>query len=392
MTLSGKRPVLRVYLSILAVLPALLSGCATVSPPAASVQAIERRVQSLEERMARMEARQSQRSDALEKARGAVAYIWGTYTFVDADGRPLRHVLNEVGQPVADPQGEPLVDIRGTGPVAYAHYCGTAFLAGPRGELLTNRHVVQPWWLEKQDEALMQAGLKPVFLILRAFFQERNSSVPIEVLSFDEKADIALARTVDWVPEAAPLELFPAAAAIREAQPVFLLGYPTGLEAVLAKLDDRVKAELGLEGPCSYYTAERLSARGYLKPTATSGFLWEVYPHALVYDARTVGGGSGGPVLDMSGRVLGVNAAYLEEFQGGNYGVPVARGRALLEGGGVRAEEARGEARELQALACEEDPFYTEAGEVCESAADGEGDREETRPPSGREGYAALRR
>jgi hypothetical protein len=34
--------------------------------------------------------------------------------------------------------------------------------------------------------------------------------------------------------------------------------------------------------------------------------------------------------------VIGVNAAYLEDFQGGNYGVPVNVGKRLLAGGARR--------------------------------------------------------
>jgi hypothetical protein len=70
----------------------------------------------------------------------------------------------------------------------------------------------------------------------------------------------------------------------------------------------------------------------------------------LVYDARTIGGGSGGPILDWTGMVVGVNAAYLEEFQGGNYGVPIQLGKRLLAGGGNAVGESRHESPELRAV------------------------------------------
>lgn len=76
---------------------------------------------------------------------------------------------------------------------------------------------------------------------------------------------------------------------------------------------------------------------------AAVAFVWEIRPHVLVYDARTSGGGSGGPVLDRQGRVIGVNAAYLEEFEGGNYGVPIQAGQRLLAGGGQPATAANRE-------------------------------------------------
>ncbi len=351
---------------------ALLAGCASFKSSAPSPEVLERKIQVLEQRLALLESRQSQRSVALTKVRDSVVFIWGAYTFVDSLGRPLRHVLKENGRPVADPQGVPLVDIKGTGSIVYTNYCGTGFLAGAGGLVLTNRHVAQPWWDEKKDESLIRAGLKPVFLILRAFFPDQGRGVPIEVVSYDGKYDIAMVRADGVRPDAEPMELSPETEKIREGQAIFLLGYPTGLEAVVAKLDASADVDEE-EGSCSYSTAERLSTGGLLKPTATSGFLWEAYPHVLVYDARTVGGGSGGPILDMNGRVLGVNAAYLEEFQGGNYGIPAAFGRALLEMQGVPAREANRESPELQRLACADDRFSREAAGICTGVTAGAG-------------------
>ncbi len=344
----------------------LFVGCASLINLDGSMKAMNRKIESLEKRLAVMESRQTKRGIALSKARDAVVFVWGAYTFVDSGGHPLRQVLNESGRPIADPQGVPLVDIKGTGPVVYTNYCGTAFLAGPDGLLLSNRHVAQPWWEEKKDEALIRAGLKPAFLILRAFFQEKGEGVPVEAVSYDEKYDIATLRTVNWKPETRPLTMFPESETIREAQAILLVGFPTGLDAVLAKLDESDHAQDDDE-PCSYATAEELSKRGLLNPTTTSGFLWEAYPHVLVYDARTVGGGSGGPLLDMSGRVLGVNAAYLEAFQGGNFGIPIAIGQSLFEGRGVPVIESKGESLKLQRLACADDRFSSEAGGICSS-------------------------
>ena len=333
-----------------AVIVGLMGCAASVGIPKDVSADLSQQIGNLERRLEAVEARQRNMVDLLARTRGAVAYIWGTYTFVDKEGRPLRHVVNDLGEPVADPQGLPLVDVKGTGPIAVSNYCGTAFLVGPKGEMLTNRHIAEPWWEDDQSAPLLAAGLKPSFLRLRAFFQERAAGVPIEVLRVDERQDIALVKTVGWVPAAQPLAMHPHPGKAEEGQPILLIGYPTGLEAVLAKLEETERAELEEQtGACSYKTAERLSEQKRLRATITSGFLWDVLPHLLVYDARTIGGGSGGPLLDWSGTVIGVNAAYLEEFQGGNYGVPVDFGKRLLVGGGAASHESRGESQELLA-------------------------------------------
>lgn len=331
---------------------AILAGCATFPGLRKDAPAdLTQKITHLEKRMEAVEARQRNMTDILARARGAVVYIWGTYTFVDKEGRPLRHVIDDQGEPVADPKGVPRVDTTGAGPIAVSNYCGTAFLVGPQGEMLTNRHVAEPWWEDEKGEPLLAAGLKPVFIRLRAFFQERSTGVPIEVMRIDEKLDIAVVKTIDWIPAAQPLALHPDSAKVEEGQPIILIGYPTGLEAVLAKLEDAEQSTIKEQsGACSYRTAERLSGQKHLRATITSGFLWEVLPHVLVYDARTIGGGSGGPLLDWSGTVIGVNAAYLEEFQGGNYGIPINFGRKLLSGGGAKSHESRMESNHYLTL------------------------------------------
>ena len=301
-------------------------------------QALRTQMQTLEARVLAVESKREQVPAAVATARAAVGFVWGTYTFADAAGRPLRHVLNEEGEPVADPRGVPLVDLTGTGPIAVTNYTGTAFLVGRHGELLTNRHVAQPWWEDEASAPLLAAGLQPVFLRLRVFFQERIEAVPLEVVRVDADQDIALVRTVGWTPTAEPLAISSQPGGVREGQPVILIGYPTGLDAVLAKLDPpEMNALAAATGADGYGTAERLAETHRLRPTITGGFLWEALPHILVYDAQTTGGGSGGPLLDLKGRVIGVNTAYLPEFRGGNFGVPIRFGGALLEGKGVEA-------------------------------------------------------
>jgi serine protease Do len=277
-------------------------------------------------------------------ARAAVAFVWGTYTFVDNTGRPLRHVLDENGEPIADAKGVPMVDTTGTGSVAVQNYTGTAFLVDREGRLLTNRHIAEPWWEDVMDAPLLSAGLRPVFTYLRAFFQGHPEAVPIEVLRVDPTLDIALVRTLGWTPTAEPLLNHPEPDRLGEGQPVILIGFPTGLDAVLSKLSVPEYAAMDRAGGANQFaTAEFLARENRLSPTITGGFLWEIRPHVLVYDARTTGGGSGGPVLDRQGYVIGVNAAFLEEFEGGNYGVPIQAGQRLLAGGGQPATAARRE-------------------------------------------------
>jgi S1-C subfamily serine protease len=49
-----------------------------------------------------------------------------------------------------------------------------------------------------------------------------------------------------------------------------------------------------------------------------------------VYDAQTTSGGSGGPVIDLEGKVVGVNFAVLNGFAGASFAVPAGNARDLL--------------------------------------------------------------
>ena len=57
----------------------------------------------------------------------------------------------------------------------------------------------------------------------------------------------------------------------------------------------------------------------------------QVTGDAIVYDAETTHGGSGGPVLGVDGKVVAVNAAIIPRFGGSNLGVPASEARRLID-------------------------------------------------------------
>jgi len=120
---------------------------------------------------------------------------------------------------------------------------------------------------------------------------------------------------------------------------VILLGYPAGMEALLARADPRFAEGLLSTGPVSFWDVARgLAAGGYIEPLATMGIIGQVTEVSVVYDAETTHGGSGGPVLALDGKVVAVNSAVVEYFSGHNLGVPGVEVITLLR-----------EAREIRA-------------------------------------------
>lgn len=209
-------------------------------------------------------------------------------------------------------------------------YFGSGFLVDARGLILTNRHVAEPWWNDDAVAPLLARGLTPEFTILTATFPGHAPAEvdPSTIRTSRDGVDLAVfVVSVDSVP-VLPLRQDH----VREltGQGIMLLGYPTGLGAILARaepdvVEDALSAAKDTEG-----LIRELSVRDAIRPLPTHGTLNEVTDSKLVYDAVTTSGGSGGPVFGPDGSVIGVNFAMLRGFQGSNFGIPIRLARPLL--------------------------------------------------------------
>src|SRR2546430_11772956 len=70
---------------------------------------------------------------------------------------------------------------------------------------------------------------------------------------------------------------------------------------------------------------EALARRNLIRPITTQGHIGDVLPDKIVYDAQTTSGGSGGPLFNNEGKVIGINFAMVREFGGSNFAIPVDR-------------------------------------------------------------------
>jgi S1-C subfamily serine protease len=75
----------------------------------------------------------------------------------------------------------------------------------------------------------------------------------------------------------------------------------------------------------------QMAAQNLIRPTTTQGHIGDVLTDKIVYDAATTSGGSGGPLFNRDGKVIGVNTAILKDFGGSNLAIPVRYADELVK-------------------------------------------------------------
>jgi serine protease Do len=235
------------------------------------------------------------------------------------------------GEPTTDEHNNPLVSLTGSGPEVHLDVFGTGFLVSDTGRILTNHHVAEPWWQNDDLKEMLDQGVEPVIAEMTAYFPGIPNGIPGNTEKISSAADVAVVKANVSGLKIRQIALADGRRAAVSGGPVVLLGYPTALDAILARA--------GTETLQSIATAtkgdpkqvmEELARRNLIRPTTTQGHIGAVLPDKIVYDAQTTSGGSGGPLFNNEGKVIGINFAVLREFGGSNFAIPVAYGRSLL--------------------------------------------------------------
>jgi CheY-like chemotaxis protein len=247
-------------------------------------------------------------------------------------GRRLRFAsVDAQGKPEVDGEGNPVLKPDGRGPELRLDAFGTGFLAAPGGRILTNRHVVEPWWKDEDLSPLIEQGVEPAVAQLSAYFPEVSQAFPVTVQKISSETDLALVQGDLGALKLRLLTLDSRKDAAVSGQPVVLLGYPTGLDAILARAgEDTVRAIAESSGGNPTQVMTELAQRKLIRPINTQGHIGDVLPDKLVYDAQTTFGGSGGPLFNVDGKVIGVNFAIVRGFGGSNFAIPIRHAELLL--------------------------------------------------------------
>jgi S1-C subfamily serine protease len=262
---------------------------------------LEKQVHELTVQVEQLRQDQAMPAVVLNRYRNSIGYIYGVYQVGFANRRP----------------------------VVRARVSGTGFLVG-NGLLATNRHVAEPWYGDAEAQKLIDQGATGMLESLVVFFPGSATPVTLSPASVSKTSDLAVLRAEDsdLVRGLAVLPLAKSPGA--PGQLVTVIGYPMGIAGMVAKSPTGIYERLAYRHN-DISAASELAALSLIRPSTTCGHLGDVVGDKLIYDAPTAHGGSGGPVFNTKGEVIGVNSAFMDGFAGGTLGVSVDSLRPLLQ-------------------------------------------------------------
>lgn len=251
------------------------------------------------------------------------------------NGQRLRYAgLNQQGEPLQGSDGNPILTLEGNGPEVKVDIFGTGFPVGSAGRVVTNRHVAEPWWNNDELTELTSQGFTAEISSIHAYFPGDPRAFSGEIQEISKDADLATMR-IDIKDLKRPLLSIDAGkGAAVTGEPIVLMGYATGLAAILARTDeDTAQQILTHSGGDVSQVLDELAHRNLIHPIITQGHIGDILPDKIVFDAQTTNGGSGGPLFNRQGKVIGVTYAVLKGFGGSNFGIPIRFSEPLLAPG-----------------------------------------------------------
>jgi S1-C subfamily serine protease/CheY-like chemotaxis protein len=305
---------------------------ATANP--SQVADLEKQLHASNERLQRLETESTVAKEVIRSYSSSVCLLHVAVGFRDkVSGLSLRYTtLTPPSSPPTDGSDDVRIQIGGLGAEVRMDVFGTGFLVSPDGRIVTNHHVVEPWWDNQQIEELLKQApnLEPIVAEMTAYFPGIAKGIPMKLQKISSEADVAVVQGNVSGLKLKVLAMDDDPKAAISGDPVVLIGYPTGIDAILARgSEDTVRAIAAKTNDLNGLMTE-LANRNLISPVNTQGHIGDVLKDKIIYDAQTTSGGSGGPLFNSAGKVIAVNVAILRDFGGSNFAIPVRYAKRLL--------------------------------------------------------------
>lgn len=310
----------------------LRSQIAARNPEDAS--ALQNQLTAVENRLQKLETEGKVAQTIIQSYEPSVCLLHVVLAFRDhTTGLRLHYAeMTSSGQPTTDEHNNPLLSLTGNGPEVHLNVFGTGFLASASGQILTNHHVAEPWWQNDDLKEMLDQGLEPVVAEMTAYFPGIPHGIAINTEKISSAADVAVVEGNVSKLGIKQIALADGRGSAVSGGAVVLLGYPTALDAILARAGAETLQSIAAASKGDpKQVMEELARRHLIRPVTTQGHIGDVLPDKIVYDAQTTSGGSGGPLFNNEGKVIGINFAMVREFGGSNFAIPVGYGKALLK-------------------------------------------------------------
>ena len=295
---------------------------------------LQNQLAAVESRLQKLETEGKVAQTIIQSYEPSVCLIHVVLAFRDhTTGLRLHYVgVTSSGEPATDERNNPLLSLTGNGPEVHLDAFGTGFLASASGQILTNHHVAEPWWQNDDLKEMLDQGLEPVMAEMTAYFPGVAHGIAISTEKISSAADVAVVKGNVSALGIKQIALADGRRSAVSGGPVVLLGYPTALDAILARAGAETLQSIATASKGDPKQAmEELARRNLIRPVTTQGHIGDVLPDKIVYDAQTTSGGSGGPLFNNEGKVIGINFAMVREFGGSNFAIPVGYGKSLLK-------------------------------------------------------------
>jgi S1-C subfamily serine protease/DNA-binding NarL/FixJ family response regulator len=300
---------------------------------AADIDSLKAQLAQTQSQLKQLENQSRAAEDIVHKYGPSVCLLYVNVGLKDKQsGQIIRIAVDPNGKPLVDDKGMVSLDAGGKGPPLQLDFFGSGFLVTGDGRLLTNRHVTEPWRADQDLKELVDRGADAFVSSYVAYFPGVSEGIPARLDRVSQTADLATLKLQGPAPrETALLELDGRSEASVSGDPVILIGYPAGIEGILARADSDVTRKVAENAHDVTGIVSQLAAQHLIRPTITQGHIGDVLKGNIVFDAATTVGGSGGPLFNRDGKVIGVSAAVLRDFGGSNLAIPVRYADELLK-------------------------------------------------------------